>query len=322
MDLFAKNIGVPFTEIEAFETGVGGSPSNIAIGTSRLGLKSALLTAVGPDEVGKFVIENLKQEGVETQFIQQKPDTRTGMAVVGVQPPDKFPLVFYRENPADVHLTIDDVLNLPLDKAKALLLSGTAMSRGSCRDATLFAAEYGKQQGTTNFIDLDLRPDQWTHGRGFGLNIRTLLPYLDVVIGTEEEFFAALAPDPQTPMSGQSLNESELQALMQHIEDLLKHSHSPETLVLKRGARGVSIFTKSSEPFDVAGYEIEVLNTVGAGDAFASGLIYGFMHGWPWQNCAKMANACGAIVVTRHGCSTAMPIEKEVLAFIDTHGGF
>ncbi len=322
MDLFSQNIGVPFVEIEGFETSVGGSPVNIAIGSSRLGLKTATLTAVGEDEVGKFVRRYLEDEGVDTQYIPTKPNTRTGMAVVGIQPPDKFPLVFYRENPADIYLTIEDALALPLAQSQVVLLSGTALSRGNCRDATLFAAEQAQLADVTTFMDLDLRPDQWAHPRAYGLNIRAILPNLDVIIGTEEEFFAALAPDPAQVMTGKPVTESQQQILETYLYDLLAAPSRAYTLVVKRGARGVSIYTQQGDVINAAGFPIEVLNTVGAGDAFASGLIYGYRQGWAWYKSARMGNACGALVVTRHGCSKAMPYKREALAFIEEHGGF
>ena len=128
MDLFALDIGADFHDITAFETGVGGSPVNIAIGSSRLGLRSIAFTAVGDDEVGRFVRQFLRAEGVNTDYIATIADTRTGMAVVGVQPPDSFPLLFYRENPADIHLSLDDAFVLPLSQTRALSLSGTALS--------------------------------------------------------------------------------------------------------------------------------------------------------------------------------------------------
>ena len=322
MDLFAQNIGAPFVEIEGFETGVGGSPSNIAISSSRLGLQAALLTAVGEDEVGKFVLRYLQGEGVETAYIPYKAETRTGMAVVGIQPPDKFPLVFYRENPADIYLTIDDVLALPLAQSRALLLSGTALSRGSCRDATLFAAEQARTFDVPTFMDLDLRPDQWSHPRAYGLNIRTIIPSLNIVIGTEEEFYAALALDPGQVMEGKPVTTTQQEELKVLVEALLADVRGPEVLVMKRGARGVSVFLKDGSSLDAAGFPVEILNTVGAGDAFAGGLIYGYLKGWDWYKAARMANACGALVVTRHGCGTAMPYEQEVLDFIEGRGGF
>lgn len=319
MDLFAENIGAPFEDITDFVTSVGGSPSNIAIGTSKLGLRVALLTAVGEDEVGHYVLRYLRDERVETAYIPRKPGTRTPLAVVGIQPPSTFPLVFYRENPADIHLTIDDVQATPIAASRALLLSGTALSRGTCRDATLYAAEVARSREVTTFIDLDLRPDQWSHARAYGVNVRTLLPRTDVVIGTEEEFYAALSPTPGSIMQGEAVDDTRRMELEVLLKPLLWQG--ARALIVKRGARGVTIYT-TDDTLDVAGFPVEILNTVGAGDAFASGLIYGYLQGWDWHRTARMANACGAIVVTRHGCSAAMPHLQEALDFIESKGGF
>ena len=314
MDLFSLQIGAPFIEIESFDTGVGGSPVNIAIGSSRLGLSTSVLTAVGADPVGDFVVNFLQNEKVDTRYVPRKTNARTGLAVLGIEPPDKFPLVFYRENPADIYLTIEDVMNAPIAESRALLLSGTALSRGSCRDATLYAAAVGKQADTTIFIDLDVRPDQWAHPRAYGLNVQTIFPAADAIIGTEEEFYAALATAPEPVMSNQAVEG----AMRDELEDLLSQQIAiqPHTvLVVKRGAQGVSIF-HDGQVDDVAGFPVEIVNTVGAGDAFASGLIYGYLQGWDWVQAARFANACGALVVTRHGCGKAMPYQDEVKEFI------
>jgi 5-dehydro-2-deoxygluconokinase len=322
MDLFAEEIGARFEEITAFETGVGGSPTNIAIGSSRLGLKSALLTAVGDDEVGKFVRHYLTAAGVETQFIPTISGKKTGMAVVGVQPPDKFPLVFYREDPADIYLTVGDAERLPIEKTKALMLTGTGLSRGTCRDAMLFAAEEARRFAATTFLDLDLRPDQWSHPKSFGLNMRAILPLVDVLIGTEEEYYAALADDPTPVMHGHSVPEARQAELEHLITDLTDSANRAKTHIVKRGASGATIFKPGQMPIDVAGFPVEILNTVGAGDAFASGLLYGAVNGWEWARAVRMANACGALVVTRHGCGTAMPTLQEAESFIQQRGGF
>ena len=187
MDLFAQQIGAEFEDVEGFDASVGGSPVNIAIGVSRLGLRSGVLTAIGQDLVGDFVLRYLARENVNTEFIYRKPNTQTGLAIVAVQPPDRFPLVFYRENPADIQLTVQDAQNLPFDQIRTFMISGTALSRGSCRDAVLYVTERCRTKGVTTFMDLDLRPDQWQEPWDFGLNIRTILPSVDVIIGTEEE---------------------------------------------------------------------------------------------------------------------------------------
>ncbi len=313
MDLFSLQIGAPFSQIESFDTGVGGSPINIAIGSARLGLKAAVLTAVGNDPVGDFVLNFLQNENIDTSLAPRKGSARTGMAVLGIEPPNKFPLVFYRENPADIYLTIDDVMAAPVAESRALGLSGTALSRGSARDATLYAAEVARDAATTVFIDLDVRPDQWAHPRAYGLNVRTIFPTTDVIIGTEEEFYAALAPTPERVMKAppDAADPDELTGLLNKLR-----ARQPNTvLVVKRGARGVSIFHDGTVE-DIPGFPVEIVNTVGAGDAFASGLIYGVLQGWDWYRAGRFANACGALVVTRHGCGKAMPYHDEVQQFV------
>lgn len=316
MDLFARDIGAEFHDITAFETGVGGSPVNIAIGASRLGLTTLAFTAVGDDEIGRFVRRYLRNEGVITEYIPVKPETRTGMAVVGVQPPDRFPLLFYRENPADIHLSIDEAEALPLSQTRAISLSGTALSRGSTHDVSLYLAERARAAGLTTFIDLDLRPDQWPHPLSFGLRMRRILPLCDVIIGTEEEFFAALSGAPEPIMSGGKVSGALERALRGLLGDFRKESGA--TLVLKQGDKGVKLYEGENRPA-IAGFPVEITNTVGAGDGFASGLIYGWAQGWAWEQTARFANACGAIVVSRHGCARALPYLHEVEAFLETH---
>jgi 5-dehydro-2-deoxygluconokinase len=311
MDLFALDIGAEFPDITGFETGVGGSPVNIAIGASRLGLNSIAFTAVGDDPVGQFVRHFLQREGVDTEFVGIKPGRRTGMAVVGVQPPDRFPLLFYRENPADVHISIEEAKALPLDETRALSLSGTALSRGGAHDVSLFLAEQALKRNMTTFIDLDLRADQWSHALAYGLHLRRILPLCDVIIGTEEEFYAALSPTPEAVMAGASVTDAAgLHRLMRAYA-----VENKALLALKRGGRGVRLYCGDIYS-DVPGFPVEIVNTVGAGDGFASGLIYGWSRGWGWEGAARFANACGALVVSRHGCARALPYRREVEAFL------
>ena len=316
MDLFG-NIGVPFEEINSFANGIGGSPSNIAFAASRLGLRSALMTAVGQDRIGDYVLRFLQNGGVITDYIPRKVQGQTGLAILGVQPPDQFPLTFYRQDPSDIYINIDDIDALPLAETRRFLISGTALSRGDCVHATMYAAERARALGVETWIDLDLRPDQWRHKRAYGVMMRSIWDLCDVVIGTEEELYAALAPKPDRIMEGGRVsaeNQQELTTILKHM------THNP-TIVRKLGPDGVSITPSGSETITASGYPVEVLNTVGAGDSFASGLLYGRTRGWDWYKSARFANACGAIVVTRHGCSTAMPTLVEVEEFVEARGG-
>ena len=315
MDLFAQNIGAPFAAITGFDAHIGGSPTNIAVAASRLGLRVALLTAVGPDLVGDFVLAHLVEEGVETRYIPRKPDTHTGLAVVGVQPPDRFPLVFYRHNPADIWLNPDDIAAAPIEEASALLLSGTALSRGTCGDATFAAAERARAAGVTTYLDLDLRPDHWPSPADLRAALHRLLPAIDVIIGTEEEVYALLGASPEDVFAGKRLTGEQIAELDKLIPPFLA-AGSGHTLILKRGPRGASVLAPGQDERKVPGFPVTVLNTVGAGDAFAGGLIYGRCQGWDWFASVRMGNACGALVVTRHGCAAAMPRLEEVETFM------
>lgn len=303
IDLYANDIGVPFPEIRSFAAYVGGCPTNISVGTRRLGLRSALLTAVGDDPVGEFVLHFLKREGVETAFIPRKPGRRTSAVLLGIEPPDRFPLVFYRDNCADIELDLDDIERAPVRDARLVVITGTGLSREPSRSATLRAAEEARASGGTVLLDLDLRPTLWHDPRAYGVVIRSALFLVDVVVGTEEEVAAAAG--------------AELPAAARRLLRL-----GPEAAVIKQGAGGSTVYLPRGDPVWAAPFPVDVVNVLGAGDAFASGFIYGYLRGWDWYRCARMGNACGAIVVTRHGCANFMPYEEEVLRFIEERGGF
>jgi len=319
MDLHAQNIGAPFEEVAGFDTMVGGSPTNIAIGSARLGLRTIAFTGVGDDLVGDFVLRYLRDAGVVTDFVMRKPGKRTSLAMVAVMPPDRFPLSFYREDPADIHLTAEDAAALPFAAVPTVLLSGNAFSRGTCVDAARACATAADREGVTTFMDLDMRPTEWSEPRAYGEVLRTVLPLVDVVVGTEEEFYAALAPEPEAVFAGQVVDDAGHAVLEERLAAIVAEA-AVEMVVLKRGPRGVTLLS-ASERVDVPGFEVDAVNTVGAGDAFAAGLIRSRHLGWDWPRAARFANACGAIQVTRHGCSASFPSEAEVHAFVDTHGG-
>ncbi|MDQ3419704.1 MAG: PfkB family carbohydrate kinase, partial [Acidobacteriota bacterium] len=140
IDLYAHEIGVPITGVKSFDAYVGGCPANVSVGTRRLGLRSALLTAVGTDQVGDFVLDFLQREGVNIDYVPRLQERRTSAALLTIQPPDTFPLTFYRDNCADLGLTIEHVAAAPLAESKAVFLSGTGLSEEPSRTATLFAA--------------------------------------------------------------------------------------------------------------------------------------------------------------------------------------
>lgn len=321
IDLYSNDVGSPFVNITSFAAYVGGSPTNISVGARRLGLNTALLTAVGADPVGDFILHFLNNEGVETQYIPRKPQHRTSAVVLGIEPPDKFPLVYYRDNCADINLTIDDVLAAPITRAKVFQFAGTNLSKEPSRSATLFAAEIARSAGVKVVLDIDFRPDQWHDPRAFGVQIRSALRLVDLVIGTVDEINAAMLTDTsQMHLTHSQVSDTKVGGDTERAIGALL-ALGPEVVVEKRGEHGARLHDKSGSATDVPGFPVDIYNILGAGDAFGAGFLYGYVKGWDLYRAARLGNACGAIVVTKHGCANFMPTMPEVEQFVVPYGG-
>jgi len=322
IDLYSNNIGAPFVDIKEFGAFVGGSPLNIAVGTRRLGLRSALVTGIGEDQVGDFLLKFLREERVETRFIPRKKGHRTSAVILGIEPPDNFPLVYYRDNCADSQVTIDDIEQVPLAETSLFEVSATALNIEPSRSSAFYAAEEACKCGVPVLVDLDFRADQWHDPRAYGVTTRAFLRYCSLAIGTEEEILATMLKDPgQITIKNQQISAPEIAGDPEAaIKALLETGI--EALVVKRGEKGSSVYLAGGEVIDIPGFPVEVVNVLGAGDAFASGLIYGYLAGWDWYKSCRLGNACGAILVTRHGCANFNPTFEEVTSFIEEHGGY
>src|SRR6266540_2448171 len=286
IDLYWNDAGAPFEEITSFAAYVGGCPTNISVGARRLGLRTALLTAVGADPVGDFILHFLQKEGVETRYTPRKPGRRSSAVVLGIEPPNRFPLTYYRDNCADIELTIDDVLATPIADSQTLLISGTGLSREPSRSATLFAAETARLARVPVVLDIDFRPDQWHDQRAFGVTLRSALHLVDIVLGTEDEINATMLTDPsQIRLTHSQISDTrvggDVDAAIQTVLAL-----GPRVLLQKRGAAGSRVHLASPDgppkQIDAPGFPVEVFSILGAGDAFAAGALYGFVQGWDW----------------------------------------
>ncbi|WP_216324295.1 5-dehydro-2-deoxygluconokinase [Deinococcus aestuarii] len=321
IDLYSQDVGKPLPEVRTIGAYLGGSPLNIAVGASRLGVDAALVTAVGDDQVGDFILAGLEREGVSTDYIPRKAGTRTSAVILAMQPPDRFPITFYRDNAADIQISIDDMQGVPIEGARALVVNGTALSKEPSRSAVLSACERARAAGVPVYLDLDFRANQWHDPRAFGLTIRALLPNVDVVVGTEEEINAAMLRDPaDITIRHNQMTAPEIRGdVAANTAALL--SRVP-TVVVKEGERGCTVHRAGEEALSVPGFPVEVVSVLGAGDAFAAGLITGRLRGWDWFRSARLGNACGAIVVNRIGCADFTPTQAEVDAFALEKGGW
>ncbi len=311
VDLYAEQIGSRLEDVQSFAKYIGGSSGNIAAGTARQGLKSAMLTRVGDEHMGRFVREALAAEGVDTSHVISDPERLTGLVILGIKDRDTFPLIFYRENCADMAISTEDFDAEFIASAKALAITGTHFSTPAMDEVCRTAIEYARQAGTKTALDIDYRPVLWgLTGRGLGeerfvadesvsAHLQTIVPLFDLIVGTEEEVHIA----------GGSTDTI---AALRKLREL-----SNAVFVVKRGPLGCSVFPDDipdtlDEGITVYGVKVAVLNVLGAGDAFMSGFLRGWLNGEPYDQCCRYANACGAIVVSRHGCTPAMPTKDEL----------
>jgi len=311
VDLYAEQIGSALADAQTFRKYLGGCAGNIAVGVARLGLRSAMLSCVGQDEMGVFVTQTLKNEGVVTDLLRATPDHLTGLVLLGVDPPEHFPLMFYRQNCADMQLQPDDCDEQFFRQSKALLVTGTGFSTSAMRATSHHALDLAKTTHTAVVLDIDYRPVLWgltTLGDGerryqladeVSHQYQQILPKCDLIVGTEEEILIAGGDD----------------VLSQALDNIHRLVSAP--IVVKSGAKGCRIYLKGQrEPLTAEPFQVTVLNVLGAGDGFMSGFLFGWLKNASWETCMQYANACGAMVVSRHGCAPAMPNNEELEYFL------
>lgn len=316
VDLYAQQVGARLEDVSSFAKYLGGSSANIAFGCARLGLRSAMLARVGNDHMGRFLTETLEREGCDVSHVRIDRERLTALVLLGIEDRDTFPLVFYRENCADMAVDESDFDEAFIASAKALLITGTHFSTDQVNRTSRRALEYAQRNQVRTVLDIDYRPVLWgltgkadgetrfIANEGVTAHLQRILPLIDLVIGTEEEFRIAGGKD-------------------QLIDALrMVRGVTGATLVVKRGPLGCSII-EGAVPASIGeapvhgGVEVEVLNVLGAGDAFASGFLSGWLRDEPLDACARAANASGALVVSRHGCAPAMPTPAELDYFLD-----
>lgn len=315
IDLYGEQVGGRLEDMASFAKYIGGSPTNTAVGASRLGLRAGLITRVGADHFGRFIREELAREGVETRGVIEDSERLTALAILGIRDPDSFPLIFYRENCADMALCADDIDPDFIASADALLINGTHLSQPGVFAASLKAASLMKAAGGRIVFDIDYRPvlwglaqkangeDRFVASAEVTAALQQILPLCDLIVGTEEEIHI---------LGGTTETLNALRAI---------RTISPALLVCKRGAEGCiaypgAIPASLDEGIVGRGFPIEVFNVLGAGDAFMAGFLRGWLRNMPLEKCCEIANACGALVVSRHGCAPAMASWKELQHFL------
>ena len=318
VDLYGQQIGSRLEDVSSFAKSVGGCPANIAIGTARLGLTSGIITRVGGEQMGGYIKEQMAREGVALDGIVTDPNRFTALVLLSVENDKTFPLIFYRDNCADAALVEDEIDEAFIARSASVLVTGTHFSKPNLDAAQRKAMRLAKMNGARVILDIDYRPNLWgLAGLGAGeeryiksdkvsAHLKSILPDCDLIVGTEEEVHIAAG------------SEDTLEALR------TIRSISPAVIVLKRGPMGCVVYPGAiPDAIDKGivgkGFPIEVYNVLGAGDAFMSGFLRGWLKGEPLETCATWANACGAFAVSRLLCSPEIPTWDE-LAFFLAHG--
>lgn len=319
VDLYGAQVGGRLEDMGSFNKYIGGSPTNIAAGTARLGLKSALITRVGNEHMGRFIREELAREGVDTRGVVTDPERLTALVLLGIRDQEQFPLIFYRENCADMALSEEDIDPDFIAEARCVCATGTHLSHPRTEAAVMKALALARDNDALTALDIDYRPNLWGlagHDAGESrfieservtAKLQAALPLFDLIVGTEEEFRIA----------GGSTDTIEALRAVRALSDAV--------LVCKRGPMGAAAFAGAiPETLDEGeageGFPIEVFNVLGAGDGFMSGLLKGWLSDEDWPTALKYANACGAFAVSRHGCAPAYPSWDELQYFFGAIG--
>ncbi|MDP5129768.1 MAG: 5-dehydro-2-deoxygluconokinase [Paraglaciecola sp.] len=315
VDLYGQQIGNRLQDISSFAKSLGGSSCNICFGTARLGLRSSMLTRVGDEQFGEFIREELQRAGVDTSHVITDPERLTALAILSIKTKEEFPLLFYRADCADMAIDVSDFDEAYIASSRSLLITGTHFSTPHVDKVARQAIEYARKNNTKVILDIDYRPVLWgltrpgdgdtrfVSNQSVSAHLQSIIPLCDLIVGTEEEVHIA---------GGSTDTIKALKVIRQH---------SNAEIVLKRGAMGCSIFANAipdnidEAPF-FAGVRVDVLNVLGAGDAFMSGFLRGWLRGDDYATACGYANACGALVVSRHGCAPAIPTPEELDYYI------
>jgi len=315
VDFYAQQAGARLEDATSFAKYLGGSSANAAFGAARLGLRTAMLSRVGDDHMGRFLLETLAREGCDVSHVGIDRERLTALVLLGIKDRDTFPLIFYRENCADMAIDETDIDEAFIASSRALAITGTHFSTARIHAASSKALAFARKHGVRTVLDIDYRPVLWgLTGRGDGetrfiandgvtAHLQAVLPHFDLIVGTEEEFHIA---------GGSGDLITALRAV---------RAASQATLVVKRGAQGCNVIDGAvpASMDDVPMYRgarVDVLNVLGAGDAFMAGFLYGWLRDQGIEQSCACANACGAIVVSRHGCAPAMPSRAELDYFL------
>ena len=294
VDLYPQQSGVSLADVQTFRKSLGGSPVNVAVAAARLGVRAAAITKVGDDAFGAYIRVAMEEFGVDTRWVGTDPDLRTPLVFCEIHPPDSFPLLFYRDPKApDMNIALDELDLDAISGARLFWTTGTGLSDEPSRAATLGALEARGREAGITVHDLDHRPMFWRDVSEAGRMARAALEQATVAVGNQDEVKVAVGTRDPWEAS----------------EALLELG--VELAIVKRGPDGVLARTRD-DTIEVEPIRLEVVNGLGAGDAFGGALAYGLLAGEDTEHVIRRANAAGALVASRLSCADDMPYLREL----------
>lgn len=308
IDLNANEIHRPMEETSTFTKYLGGSPANITVAMTKLGLKTGFIGRTSDDQFGRFIMNYLSTLSVNTDsIVTDRSGSVTGLAFTEIKSPTDCSILMYRDNVADLKLEPADVKEDYIANAKALLISGTALAKSPSREAVFLALEYARKHQVVTIFDIDYRPYTWATQAEIGIYCRLVAEKSNVIIGGREEFNLLETTQDASKISDEATAQTWF-------------DYAAQIVVVKHGGDGSVAFTKDGGVWTGRTFPTEVVKTFGAGDAFAGAFIYGLMQGWEIPKCQEYGSAAASIVVGSHSCSDAMPTVEQIESHMSKYG--
>lgn len=304
IDLNANEINRPMEDTVTFTKYVGGSPANICIGMARLGMKSSFIGKVADDQMGRFIVRYLEQNGIDTSnVVTDHTGAVTGLAFTEIKSPSDCSILMYRDNVADLLLEAGEVREELIASTRLLLISGTALAQSPSREAVFQSLEYARRHGAVIAFDLDYRPYTWASEEETAAYYNLAAEKCDIIIGTREEF------DRMERFEANWANDDNITASKWF-------QYNAQIVIIKHGKEGSIAYARDGSSHRAQSFKANVVKTFGAGDSYAAGFLYGLMQQWPISRSMEYGSASAAIVVSSHSCSDAMPTADQVNDFI------
>ena len=293
----------PLEECTTFKKYVGGSPANTSIGVTRHGLKAGFFAKVSDDQFGNFVVSYMEKEGIDTSRITRcKNGEKLGLTFTEILSPTESSILMYRNEIADLQLSVDDIDEEYIKNSKALLISGTSLAASPSREAAQKAVLLAKKNGTKVIFDIDYRAYNWKNQDEISIYYEAIARNADIIMGSREEF---------------DLTERLIQPGRSDEETANAwFEQSAGIVLIKHGKEGSTAYTKNGEKYSVKPFPVEALKGFGGGDGYASAFLYGIFQGWDMIDCLEFGSAEASMMVKSHSCSEELPNTEQVREFI------